>query len=85
MWSDGRREVRPISEERVVSIWVSEREFYRHRDNSCRRGKACGHYKQVVWRDTTEVGCAQRICEDMSQVWVCHYDPIGNLSGQRPY
>jgi hypothetical protein len=43
-----------------------------------------GHYTQMVWKDTTAVGCA--IARSRSdEVLVCRYDPAGNVMGQSPY
>lgn len=40
-----------------------------------------GHYTQVVWRNTTEVGCA--IASDgRNDYLVCQYNPPGNFTGQ---
>jgi pathogenesis-related protein 1 len=39
----------------------------------------------VVWKNTTEVGCAMAVCPDFIQVWVCSYNPPGNVSGQKPF
>lgn len=77
----------------VVGSWVSESVDYSYRSNSCESGEVCGHYTQVVWRTTTEVGCALRECTTGSpfggdfSTWtlvVCNYDPPGN-SGGKPY
>jgi len=84
-WSDGRQELQRIGEDDVVSSWTGERAFYDYGKNSCRQGKICGHYTQVVWRDTTEIGCARSYCPDQGQIWVCHYSPVGNLIGRKPY
>lgn len=43
-----------------------------------------GHYTQIVWRDTTEVGCGLSRSNNMD-VFVCQYTPSGNFSGQRPF
>lgn len=85
IWTDGRRERQRISEDDVVSSWAAERAFYDHRENTCRQGKVCGHYTQVVWRDTTEIGCANSFCSDQGQIWVCQYRPFGNVIGRKPY
>jgi pathogenesis-related protein 1 len=66
----------------VVGGWAAEVRDYNYRANSCRG--VCGHYTQVVWANTREVGCA--IASDrVREVWVCNYDPPGNWIGQRPY
>jgi len=66
----------------VVRAWASEARDYDHRSNSCRGG--CGHYTQLVWARTKEVGCGVAR-ERGREVWVCHYDPPGNIVGRRPY
>lgn len=84
-WSDGRREVQNVSGESVVNNWGSEVRDYSYKKNKCRRGRRCGHYTQVVSRRTRKVGCGMAVCADKGQVWVCRYDPPGNIVGQRPY
>jgi len=78
----------------AVELWASEAADYDYATNSCAPNQVCGHYTQLVWRDTTSVGCATRICSTGSpfggsfptwQLWVCNYDPPGNWVGERPY
>jgi uncharacterized protein YkwD len=68
----------------VVALWVNEAPAYNRAANTCAPGAMCGHYTQVVWRNTRFVGCGLAECGD-SEVWVCNYSPPGNYSGERPY
>jgi len=38
----------------------------------------CGHYTQLVWRNTTSFGCAYAICNGNQLNGVCNYQPHGN-------
>lgn len=78
----------------VVADWADEAVDYDYNYNRCAQGAVCGHYTQIVWRNTTRVGCATKVCTKNSpfgaqfptwQFWVCNYAPPGNYSGQRPY
>eukprot|EP01024_Parvocaulis_polyphysoides_P047785 TRINITY_DN4531_c0_g1_i1.p2 TRINITY_DN4531_c0_g1~~TRINITY_DN4531_c0_g1_i1.p2 ORF type:complete len:253 (-),score=45.28 TRINITY_DN4531_c0_g1_i1:2598-3356(-) len=40
-----------------------------------------GHFTQVVWRNSEEVGCATKNCGSFALV-VCHYEPKGNVLGR---
>jgi uncharacterized protein YkwD len=66
----------------VVRTWVAERGDYDPDTNRC--AGVCGHYTQVVWRTTRAVGCGMAF-DGYRQVWVCEYDPPGNVDGFRPY
>ena len=72
----------PATPEQVIDSWASEARGYDYRNNHC--GGVCGHYTQLVWRDTTEVGCAVASRRN-TEVWVCNYNPPGNYIGERPY
>lgn len=66
----------------VVAIWAREASNYSYRSNTCHG--MCGHYTQLVWSSTREVGCA--VAHDSTrEVWVCNYNPPGNWVGERPY
>jgi pathogenesis-related protein 1 len=77
--------------DKVVSSWVSEVADYDYATNSC--SAKCGHYTQVVWADSTKLGCGVANCTTNSpfgssatwQLWVCNYDPPGNWVGEKPY
>ena len=85
VWSDGRREISPVTIKNVVKAWTDEERWYSYKNNRCQPGRQCGHYTQVVWKTTTEVGCAIKVCNDKSQTWVCSYNPAGNYTGLKPY
>lgn len=68
----------------IVGLWAAESVDYDYASNSCSPGRVCGHYTQVVWARSTEVGCGAASCGGMS-VWVCNYNPMGNYIGQKPY
>lgn len=74
------------------NAWASEEPDYQYATNTC-PGALCGHYTQMVWRATTQLGCGQKQCTTGSPFggfpnWnfiVCDYNPPGNYSGQKPY
>lgn len=84
IWQNSLKEV---TAKDVVDAWGDEKQWYDPENNACNAppGKSCGHYTQVVWRASTEVGCAKAVCDDFSQVWVCNYSPAGNVTGERPF
>ncbi len=84
--------IRPPTD--VVNSWAIEKNDYTYATNTCATGAVCGHYTQIVWRSTTSLGCATKICTTGSpfgasfptwQFWVCDYSPPGNVTGQKPY
>lgn len=76
----------------VVTSWASESKNYDYATNRC--SGVCGHYTQVVWRESVKVGCAAQKCTTNSpfgggggawELWVCDYSPPGNSGGRKPY
>ncbi|XP_010053000.1 pathogenesis-related protein 1 [Eucalyptus grandis] len=69
----------------AVNMWVGEKPDYDYNSNSCAPGKVCGHYTQVVWRNSVRLGCAKVQCATGGTLATCNYDPPGNVGGQKPY
>ncbi|RXY91726.1 CAP domain-containing protein, partial [Klebsiella pneumoniae] len=72
----------------MISMFLEERRYFRTAvfpDISLTGNwKDAGHYSQIVWRETREVGCAIETGNGMD-VLVCRYFPAGNVIGQSPY
>jgi len=69
----------------AVQLWVNEKADYDYNTNTCAPGKQCGHYTQVVWRNSIHLGCARVQCNSGGTFITCNYDPPGNVIGQKPY
>lgn len=76
----------------VVGLWADEGQCWTYgafmKSDACSAScDACGHYTQIVWRNTKLVGCGVADCQGGGQreIWVCNYDPPGNVITQNPY
>lgn len=63
----------------VVGMWYDELKKFNFRSGGF--SMKTGHFTQVVWRGTREVGCGKSQCNGLD-VWICQYDPPGNVEGQ---
>ena len=74
--------------EKMVGTFVAEKRMFRRAafPNTSRTGNwaDAGHYSQIVWHGTREVGCAVATGSG-NDVLVCRYYPAGNIYGQKPY
>lgn len=85
--------------EEAVESWFSEIDCWEYGtirgSESCDmvcidelRSSGCGHFTQIAWRNTQQVGCGYATCDEdgwTNEVWVCNYDPPGNFVGQTPF
>ncbi|KAG6398472.1 hypothetical protein SASPL_139932 [Salvia splendens] len=82
LWAGGLA----VTPKAAVEAWVAEKKFYNYADNSCPPEHRCGVYTQVVWRKSTDLGCAQAACpKEQSTLTICFYNPPGNIVGEKPY
>jgi pathogenesis-related protein 1 len=66
----------------IVRQWASEARNYDYASNRC--SGVCGHYTQIVWGSTHELGCGVA-SGPKREIWVCDYSPPGNVIGRRPF
>jgi len=78
----------------VVQQWYNEKLAYNYDTLGCDTSIAemCGHYTQVVWATSRQVGCAYYNCigvegfsSESSLHLVCNYLPGGNYDGAKPF
>ena len=69
----------------AAQAWADEKKWFKNGNfpDVATSGKSwsdVGHYTQMVWRNTKQVGCGQA-----GNVYVCHYQPQGNFMGQKTF
>jgi uncharacterized protein YkwD len=85
LWAGTRGHYGP---EAMVAAWVREKRYFRFGvfPNNSVTGSVedVGHYTQVVWRKTREVGCAEAASK-REDILVCRYNDAGNYIGELPF
>lgn len=70
----------------MIDLFLAERKIFRPGTfpEVSRTGqwKDVGHYTQIIWPETREVGCATAV-NHRKEVLVCRYWPAGNVIGYR--
>ena len=72
----------------MVDGWGAEKKYFVYGTfpNVSRTGNWAdvGHYTQVIWKDTKEVGCGKSTAGGY-EILVCRYNPPGNYMTMKPY
>lgn len=73
----------------IIQSWYDEEKYYNHTTKTCIAGKVCGHYTQIIWKNSKLLGCASAQYTKGSfkggYVTLCKYYPYGNIIGKNPY
>lgn len=81
LWMGTKRRYSPVS---MIDTFVSEKRYFKAgqfpRVSTTGNWGDVGHYTQIVWRETREVGCAKAEGRQFD-VLVCRYYPAGNVIG----
>ncbi|ESN90023.1 hypothetical protein HELRODRAFT_104520 [Helobdella robusta] len=84
--------VQAVNVSSYISSWYKEKEKFDSVTQTCAAKAVCGHYTQVVWAATSDVGCSYALCPTLpptkltnAYFFVCNYGPAGNFVGQKPF
>lgn len=64
----------------AMVAWYDEYQQYDYASGQF--SSSTGHFTQMVWKDTTEVGCATINCDGWGPYLACEYTPRGNIIGE---
>ncbi|XP_050395316.1 glioma pathogenesis-related protein 1 [Patella vulgata] len=75
----------------AVDFWHGEMADYNFTTGDC--SNVCGHYTQVVWAGSHELGCGIIWCETLTgantitqgTIIICNYGPSGNAGHEDPF
>ncbi|CDO92722.1 unnamed protein product [Kluyveromyces dobzhanskii CBS 2104] len=65
----------------LVGLWYDEIEYYDYNNVTgvSHNGHDVGHFTQLVWASSTEVGCSVTKCSSGAVYLICEYSPAGNI------
>ncbi|HVP86073.1 MAG TPA: CAP domain-containing protein [Rhizomicrobium sp.] len=77
-----------FSVEAMVNAWAREKRYFKPgvfpHNSTTGNVEDVGHYTQMVWRGTSQVGCAES-SSAREDILVCRYAEAGNYVGERPF
>ncbi|HEY6815134.1 MAG TPA: CAP domain-containing protein [Croceibacterium sp.] len=86
LWRGSKNAYTP---EDMVQLWIDEKAAFQNGVfpdvSTSGQWEDVGHYTQVVWRATAQVGCAVTVAGGEDEVMVCRYMEGGNFEGEKTY
>jgi len=64
----------------AIDGWANEESDYNYEKRKF--SNEVGHFTQLVWKNTTSVGCGAADCNDAGWLLFCEYWPPGNVIGE---
>jgi len=68
-----------LSGNNAANLWYNEIGNYSFANPVYTASPQVVHFTQMVWRTTTQIGCASATCGG-EILWVCRYMPAGNIN-----
>ena len=65
--------------------WYDEIKYFKYQKLNDNNWYKTGHYTQMVWKDTKEVGVGVAVCPNGGLIVVANYYPAGNVMTEYPY
>jgi pathogenesis-related protein 1 len=65
--------------------WYSEKKDFVYGPITPSNYGRVGHYTQMMWRNTTDVGIGMAQCKSGAYIIVANYSPRGNYINEKPY
>jgi uncharacterized protein YkwD len=81
-WGSSANDFKPLD---ASLDWYSEIKLYKYGAITQKNWHSTGHYTQMVWKNTKEVGVGVAICPNGAIIIVANYYPAGNYIRQFPY
>ncbi|NWU67694.1 CRVP protein, partial [Pterocles burchelli] len=74
----------PFSWPNVIQTWYNEEKNFEYGTGAKTPGAVIGHYTQLIWYNSHQVGCAVAYCprNQFNYFYVCQYCPPGNNAMQ---
>lgn len=69
----------------AAKMWYAEKKKYAGGKLTAANWYKSGHYTQMVWRKTTQMGCGVARCPNGAVIVVGNYNPAGNYRSEKPY